>query len=60
MIVSGFILQANVITIVNYNRNTFIKQATGVTRHPYQNHDDKKLLVLYFIEYSAPSFYNFT
>jgi hypothetical protein len=29
-IVSSFIIQANVITIVNYNRKTFIVQATGV------------------------------
>ncbi len=28
MIVSSFIIQANVITIVNYNRQTFIVQAT--------------------------------
>jgi hypothetical protein len=31
MIVSSFIIQANVITIVNYNRQTFIVQATGLT-----------------------------
>jgi len=29
MIVSSFIIQANVITIVNYDRKTFIVQATG-------------------------------
>jgi hypothetical protein len=29
MIVSSFIIQANVITIVNYDRQTFIVQATG-------------------------------
>jgi hypothetical protein len=29
MIVSCFIIQANVITIVNYDRKTFIVQATG-------------------------------
>jgi hypothetical protein len=29
MIVSSFIIQANVITIVNYDRQTFIIQATG-------------------------------
>jgi hypothetical protein len=28
MIVSSFIIQANVITIVNYDRQTFIVQAT--------------------------------
>jgi hypothetical protein len=28
MIVSSFIIQANVITIVNYSRKTFIVQAT--------------------------------
>jgi hypothetical protein len=32
MIVSSFIIQANVITIVNYNRKTFIVQATGQKR----------------------------
>jgi hypothetical protein len=30
MIVSSFIIQANVITIVNYDRQTFIVQATGL------------------------------
>jgi hypothetical protein len=30
MIVSSFIIQANVITIVKYDRQTFIVQATGV------------------------------
>jgi hypothetical protein len=30
MIISSFIIQANVITIVNYNHKTFIVQATGV------------------------------
>ncbi len=30
MIVSSFIIQANVITIVNYDRQTFIVQATDV------------------------------
>ncbi len=29
MIVSSFIIQANVITIVNYDRKTFIVQARG-------------------------------
>jgi hypothetical protein len=29
MIVSSFIIQANVITIVNYDRQTFIVQATA-------------------------------
>ncbi len=29
MIVSSFIIQNNVITIVNYDRQTFIVQATG-------------------------------
>ncbi len=29
MIVSSFIIQANVITTVNYDRKTFIVQATG-------------------------------
>jgi hypothetical protein len=29
MIVSSFIIQANVITIINYNRKTLIVQATG-------------------------------
>jgi len=29
MIISSFIIQANVITIINYNRKTFIVQATG-------------------------------
>jgi hypothetical protein len=28
MIVSSFIIQANVITIINYDRQTFIVQAT--------------------------------
>jgi len=30
MIVSSFLVQANVITIINFNRKTFIVQATGV------------------------------
>ncbi len=30
MIVSSFIIQANVIIIVNYDRKTFIVQAAGV------------------------------
>jgi len=29
MMVSSFIIQANVITIVNYDRHLFIVQATG-------------------------------
>jgi hypothetical protein len=29
MIVSSFIIQANVIMIINYDRKTFIAQATG-------------------------------
>jgi len=32
MIVSSFIIQANVIMIVNYDRKTFIVQATGNTK----------------------------
>jgi hypothetical protein len=32
MIVSSFIIQANVITIVTYDRKTFIVQATGNTK----------------------------
>ncbi len=30
MIVSSFIIQANVITIINYDRHLFIVQATGI------------------------------
>jgi hypothetical protein len=33
MIISSFIIQANVITIVNYDRQTLIVQATGGLYH---------------------------
>ncbi len=35
MIVSSFIIQGNVIMIVNYNRKTFIVQATGAKEQLY-------------------------
>jgi hypothetical protein len=35
MIVSGFIIQANVITIVNYDHKTFIVQAIGYAEFSY-------------------------
>jgi hypothetical protein len=41
MIVSSFIIQANVITIINYDRKTFIVQAT-----------DKKTLLFFSADHS--------
>jgi hypothetical protein len=40
MIVSSFIIQANVITIVNYDRKTFIVQATDLRRNRRSGSED--------------------
>jgi hypothetical protein len=44
MIVSSFIIQANVITIVNYDRKTFIVQATGGSNWRWQSENGKKFI----------------
>ncbi len=47
MIVSSFIIQANAITIVNYDRKTFIVQAMGWLLEVFAEYE--KLTVLDFV-----------